>query len=146
MSRRSEQFPDIDRCRGPVSSDDRPAAVTAVTRHARRAIDVSLAGLLLTGGLVLGCAGGAEEGPQLLSGVVVDTAGQPVADARVALAAAPVEVPDIAVLTGEDGRFSIGVPVPGAYRVTAHADQGHAEEAVDVERGRTARVQLVLQP
>jgi hypothetical protein len=94
---------------------------------------------------VLGCAGGAEEGPQLLSGVVVDAAGQPVADARVALAA-PVEVPDIAVLTGEDGSFSIGVPVPGAYRITAHADQGHAEEAVDVERGRTARVRLVLQP
>ena len=95
---------------------------------------------------MLGCAGGAEEGPQLLSGVVVDAAGQPVADARVALAAAPVEVPDIAVFTGEDGRFSIGVPVPGAYRVTAYADQGHAEEEVDVERGRTARVRLVLQP
>jgi hypothetical protein len=136
--------------RDTLSGDDRCAAATAVTGrgrgHARRTLDVSLAGLLMAGGLVLGCAGETVEGPLLLSGVVVDAAGRPVADARVALAAAPVEVPDIAALTDEDGRFSIAVPVTGAYRVTANADQGRAEEAVDVERGQTTRVRLVLQP
>jgi hypothetical protein len=95
---------------------------------------------------VLGCAGGTADGPLLLSGVVVDAAGRPVADARVALAAAPVEVPDIAALTGEDGGFSIAVPVTGVYRVAANGDQGRAEETVDVERGQAARVRLVLRP
>ena len=68
------------------------------------------------------------------------------ADARVALAAAPAEVPDIAVLTGEDGAFSIAVPVSGSYRVAAHGDAGHAQETVEVGAGRAARVRLVIQP
>jgi hypothetical protein len=100
----------------------------------------------VVGGFVLGCTGGTAEGSLLLSGVVVDAAGHPVADARVALAAAPVEVPDIAALTGEDGRFSIAVPVTGVYRVAANGDPGHAEETVDVNRGRATRVRLILQP
>jgi hypothetical protein len=69
-----------------------------------------------------------------------------VADARVALTAAPVEVPDIAVLTGEDGGFSLGVPAAGSYRVAAHGDQGSGQGTVDVERGGAGRVRLVLRP
>jgi Carboxypeptidase regulatory-like domain len=95
---------------------------------------------------VSGRAGGTEEEPLLISGVVVDAAGRPVADARVALAAAPVEVPDIAALTGEDGGFSIRVPVTGSYRVAAYGDQERAEETVDVDQGRGAQVRLVLRP
>jgi hypothetical protein len=93
-----------------------------------------------------GEAGGAQEGPLLLSGVVVDAEGRPVADARVMLAAAPIEVPDIAVLTGEDGGFSIAVPATGSYRVAAYGEAGLAQETVDVARGRAARVRLVIQP
>ncbi len=98
------------------------------------------------GGLVLTSAGGTTEGPLVLMGVVVDSAGRPVADARVALASSPVEVPDIAGLTGEDGAFSLAVPVPGVYRVAVFADQGRAEESVEVDRDGTARVLLVVQP
>jgi Carboxypeptidase regulatory-like domain len=76
----------------------------------------------------------------------VDADGRPVADARVSLVAAPVEVPDIAVLTGEDGGFSIGVPVTGSYRVAAYGDQGSAQEPVDVDHGPAAQVRLVLMP
>jgi hypothetical protein len=76
----------------------------------------------------------------------VDAAGRPVTDARVALTAAPVEVPDVAVLTDEDGGFSLGVPVAGSYRIAAHGDHGSAQETVDVVRGRAAQVRLVLQP
>lgn len=82
----------------------------------------------------------------LLSGIVVDAEGRPVADARVALAAAPVEVPDIAVLTGVDGEFSIAVPVAGSYRVAAHGDHGMAQETVEVEHGGAAAVRLVIRP
>jgi hypothetical protein len=70
-----------------------------------------------------------------------------VTDARVALTDAPVEVPDIAVLTGEDGGFSLGVPVAGSYRVAAYGDEGTGQETVDVDRGgRAAQLRLVLRP
>ena len=82
----------------------------------------------------------------LLTGVVVDAEGRPVQDARVALAAAPVEVPDVAVLTGEDGAFSIAAPVAGSYRVAAYGDQGGAQETVEVGHGRDAEVRLVMRP
>ena len=82
----------------------------------------------------------------LLSGVVVDAHGRPVRDARVALTAAPVDVPDIAVLTGEDGGFGIAVPVPGTYRLGAYVDSGHGEETVEVEQGGAAGVRLVVRP
>jgi hypothetical protein len=82
----------------------------------------------------------------LLSGVVVDPAGRPVADARVALTAAPVEVPDVAVLTGEDGEFTLTVPVAGSYRVAAHGDHGLGQETVDVDSGGAAGVRLVIRP
>jgi hypothetical protein len=38
------------------------------------------------------------------------------------------------------------VPVPGVYRVAVFADQGRAEESVEVDRDGTARVLLVVQP
>ncbi|MFT4165544.1 MAG: carboxypeptidase-like regulatory domain-containing protein [Microlunatus sp.] len=52
-----------------------------------------------------------------IQGVVTDPSGQPVPGAVVMLAAAPVPVPDIAALTDDEGRFSIVVPVSGAYRL-----------------------------
>lgn len=67
-------------------------------------------------------------------------------DARVAVTHAPVEVPDVAVLTEEDGGFSLGVPVAGSYRVAAYGEQGSGEETVDVGRARAAQVRLVLRP
>jgi hypothetical protein len=90
--------------------------------------------------------GGAADSPSLIRGVVVDGAGRTVADARVALAAAPVPVPDIAALAEEDGSFALAVPVAGVYRVTANGEQGRAEETVTVDPGHTPRVRLVLRP
>jgi hypothetical protein len=98
------------------------------------------------GGLVDTAAGGTTEGPLILTGVVVDPTGRPVADARVALASSPVEVPDVAGLTGEDGAFSLAVPVPGVYRVAAFADQGRAEVTTDVTGEGAGQVRMVLRP
>ena len=83
-------------------------------------------------------------GSLVLSGIVTDPAGRPVANARVALAAAPVEFVDVAALTGEDGRFSFGVPVVGVYRVEAFADEGHGAETVDLDASRSITVRVVL--
>jgi hypothetical protein len=99
-------------------------------------------GLLLSGCAAQDSTGGAL----LLTGIVSDSSGAPVAGARVAIVEAPVEVPDTALLTSEDGRFSLGVPAAGTYRVAAFGDEGSAQEVVDVEPGSTAIVRLVLRP
>ena len=57
----------------------------------------------------------------IITGTVTDDAGQPLAEAAVAIVAAPGPVPDIAALTGPDGRFAIAAPEPGDYTVVATA-------------------------
>lgn len=59
--------------------------------------------------------------PALITGVVTDEEGRPVAEAAVSVQAAPVPVPDISALTGSDGRFTYAPPVPGRYTLAARA-------------------------
>lgn len=80
----------------------------------------------------------------VLRGVVTDAADRPVAGARVALAAGPVALPDIAALTGDDGSFSFGLPQPGRYEVVAYGDTGHVVRTVDVSVGQATSVRLAL--
>ena len=44
------------------------------------------------------------------------------AGARVLFTSAPAPLPDIAALTGEDGTFTLSVPVPGKYELAVHAE------------------------
>ena len=79
-----------------------------------------------------------------LSGIVLDAAGQPVAGARVYLVGAPGPVPDMAVLTGADGRFVLGAARAGRYEVACSNDAGDSASArVEVE-ARGAAVELRL--
>jgi len=80
----------------------------------------------------------------LVAGRVLGGSGTPLAGARVAFADAPAPVPDVAALTGPDGRFSLTAPVPGRYVVLGAAD-GHvpAQVAVDV-RGERTDVDITL--
>ena len=55
----------------------------------------------------------------LITGRVTDGAGRPVAEAAVSFVAAPGPVPDIAAVTGADGRFALRAPMPGEYVVAA---------------------------
>ena len=81
----------------------------------------------------------------LIAGTVVDAAGQPVPQAAVLFRASPVAVPDVAELTGPDGRFALHAPAAGRYRVAVHAD-GHApaEEEVDVAAADPSPLTIVL--
>ncbi|HWL50164.1 MAG TPA: carboxypeptidase-like regulatory domain-containing protein [Acidimicrobiia bacterium] len=45
-----------------------------------------------------------------------------VIEARVFFVTAPIPLPDIAVLTDDDGRFSLHAPTPGTYELACHAD------------------------
>jgi protocatechuate 3,4-dioxygenase beta subunit len=60
----------------------------------------------------------------LVSGNVLDDAGQPVQGARVFFTQAPVSVPDVAQVTGADGRFSMAAPAPGTYAIEVRAAGG----------------------
>ena len=67
----------------------------------------------------------------LVQGRVVDARGRPVAGARLMWHNAPVDLPDLAALSGADGGFVLAVPVTGRYRLACHSDS-HGQTIVDV--------------
>ena len=83
-----------------------------------------------------------------LCGTVLDAAGRPVARARVYLVKAPGAVPDVAALTGADGRFSLGAARPGVYEVACSTDSlGSASASVEVGAGgATVELRLTAAP
>lgn len=70
----------------------------------------------------------------LITGRVLDRAGAGVAGARLMLAEVPAGAPDIAMLTGADGAFTIGASAPGRYVLRA-VDDTHGEASAAVEVG-----------
>ena len=80
----------------------------------------------------------------VISGVVVDAEGRPVAQARVCAVKAPGPMPDVAALTGPDGRFALAAPLPGDYEIGCTSDtHGSATAAVRVDSG-PVQVQIRL--
>jgi hypothetical protein len=73
----------------------------------------------------------------MLTGRVLSNSGNPLAGATVYFVDGPVALPDIAQVTGIDGRFSLAVPVSGFYRIGVSAS-GHADHTEDVEVGGDA--------
>ena len=56
------------------------------------------------------------------------------AQARVHAVKAPGPMPDIAALTGRDGRFTIAAPLPGGYEIGCTSD-AHGSATVEVRVG-----------
>jgi hypothetical protein len=81
------------------------------------------------------------EKPNLISGVVRDSQGNPVAGARVYFTNSPTALPDIAALTGSGGEFSLSVPARGTYALECNAD-GFAPKAETVIVGGEQEVEL----
>lgn len=80
-----------------------------------------------------------------LRGVVRGADGRPLAGASIALASAPVAIPDIAQLTGADGSFALGAPVPGTYVVGVTAPDGETRKIeVTVGEGDPDPVEVSL--
>jgi hypothetical protein len=83
--------------------------------------------------------------PSLISGIVSDVSGRPLAGARVSFTAGPVSLPDIAALTDSRGSFTLTAPAPGSYEIEAVAEGFVSKRvSVAVSAGRPARVELVL--
>jgi len=82
--------------------------------------------------------------PQV-KGAVRDAQGHPVAGAAVYFQSGPVSLPDIAALTGADGRFDLHAPVAGAYRMAARGPAGGvAERTVEVRDGAEMEFDLTF--
>ena len=80
-----------------------------------------------------------------ISGTVLDAAGTPVAQARVYITRAPGPVPDVAALSGADGRFTLAAARPGVYEIACSTDtQGSAAATVEVGAKRGGAVALRL--
>jgi len=74
----------------------------------------------------------------LVSGLVRDASGRPIAGARVSFTSGPVALPDIAALTDGGGAFTLTASAPGTYEVEAVAD-GFASRKVSVVVGEGGR-------
>jgi hypothetical protein len=82
--------------------------------------------------------------PSMISGVLRNPGGKPVADARVYFTDGPVPLPDIATLTDSDGTFSLSVPSAGTYVIECNAD-GFAPKAVTVKVASGQKLHLDIQ-
>ena len=78
-----------------------------------------------------------------IRGVVLDADGSPVPDARVALEAGPVPVPDVALLTAADGTFALDLPAPGDYVLAVHGDDASARARLTAPTEQVLEVRLV---
>lgn len=70
--------------------------------------------------------------PHTISGRVQEANGQPAIGARIYFLNAPVAVADMAIVTDQNGRFTLPAPASGTYQVGCTAD-GFAPAAVTVE-------------
>lgn len=83
--------------------------------------------------------------PGLISGVVYDAQERPVAQARVYFTSGPVALPEIAMLTGDDGAFTLSAPVPGTYQIECATDNSAPVRiTVAVSSGKNSRVKVKL--
>jgi Carboxypeptidase regulatory-like domain len=83
----------------------------------------------------------------LIRGVVRDSSGSPIPEARAYFVGGPEPFPDIAALTDEDGAFTLSAPAPGAYRIECAAEGFSSRlTAVDVGEGEETHFEIRLTP
>ncbi|MBH0122941.1 carboxypeptidase regulatory-like domain-containing protein [Rhodococcus sp. NPDC003382] len=54
---------------------------------------------------------------------IVRCGNTPVPFARIVVVTGPGPMPEIAILSGPDGSFTVGTPYPGRYLLAVHADE-----------------------
>ena len=82
----------------------------------------------------------------MISGVVRDQTGKPVESARVYFTGGPEPFPDVAALTGPDGRFVLSAPSEGTYTLESSGEgTARASATVDVRNDEETAVEIRLQ-
>lgn len=80
----------------------------------------------------------------LIEGQVLDARGHPVAGARISWVQAPVPMPDVAMLSDTQGRFTVAAPAKGAYTLRCDSDtRGSVQQALQAT-GQPLQVTLKL--
>lgn len=80
-----------------------------------------------------------------VTGRVTDAQARPLERAAVTVSEGTTAVPDIAILTGADGRFVWSLP-PGTFRIAVYKDgYESASQSVDVTAGKEIGLNFVLQ-
>lgn len=83
--------------------------------------------------------------PNIIYGVVSDNSGLPIAGARIYFIDSPVALPDIAVLSDDNGQFSLSVPAAGNYQIGCAADGFSSSTAtINVASGLEAHINIKL--
>lgn len=81
----------------------------------------------------------------IISGTVHDPSGRPVAQARVYFMSGPVALPDIAMLTDEEGVFALSAPSEGTYQIgIAASNFAPTSVMVTVKGGQEVKLKLML--
>ncbi len=81
----------------------------------------------------------------LITGKVTDKNGKPIPEAGVAVTKSSTSVPEMLVLTNEEGEYVWELP-PGEFTLTVYKD-GYAEKSMDitVKEGETAKLDFELE-
>jgi hypothetical protein len=83
--------------------------------------------------------------PSVITGVVENAKGRPVAQARIYFVAGPDPLPEIASLTGSDGTFTLTAPSPGTYQIECATDtSAPVRVTVNVTGGKEAQTKIKL--
>jgi hypothetical protein len=74
---------------------------------------------------------------------VVDAGGAPVPNAYIVIVAGSVPMPEIALLSDQDGRFFLRLP-PGSFTLRAHGPAGTGETDVEVDGDQTDEIMITI--
>jgi hypothetical protein len=81
----------------------------------------------------------------IISGIVHDPIGRPIAQARVYFISGPAALPDIATLTNDKGVFALSTPSEGTYQIGIAADDFVPTSImVTVKGGQDVKLKLKL--
>ena len=74
---------------------------------------------------------------------IVRCGSTPVPFARIVVVTGPGPMPEIAILSGPDGSFTVGTPYPGRYLLAVHSDE-HRPARIEVSLPEASSVTEVV--
>ena len=82
----------------------------------------------------------------IVRGKVIDPKGGPVREASVYFVSSPVNMPDIAQLTDDQGQFTLSLTAQGLYVIGASSDEwGTAQSSIEIRGDAPVDVEIRLQ-
>ncbi|CAN92389.1 MULTISPECIES: hypothetical protein [Sorangium] len=80
----------------------------------------------------------------LVSGVVVDGVGRPLAGVLLGISSGDHPYPEIGVVSGYDGTFELPPLIPGRYVISAYSTRGSAKVAIEARADAPNHLTMVI--